>query len=248
MIGIVQVGSQQRADRYTYFALIGLFIAAAWTIPALLPAGLWRTRVLPILAAFALAIFAAASFVQVGYWRNTETLFRHAIDSGWDSAFARNALGTAVATSGRTDEGITLLESAVRMSPGVAQWEFNLAVELQKAGRIEAAAQHYQAALAIDEHSSKAHNNLGVLLGRMQRYEESTKNLERSIELDPAHAKTYLNLGALCLQTGKYADAIKYTEQAQCSIRRFLAAISISRWPCGLRGMSTRRSAGCNRI
>jgi protein O-mannosyl-transferase len=214
MIGIVQVGSQQMADRYTYFPLIGLFLAVVWLVGDLVPEGTLPTRVLPVTSVAGLVVLGAACFVQVGYWRDSITLFRHAVDCGGNNPLATSALGHALMSQGHAGEGIALLEAAVRMAPQDEQTQYNVAVGLQSVGRLPEAAEHYRAALELNDQDTEARTNLGVLLGMNQRYEEAKAQFLLAIAINPEHVQAYVNLGTLCIETHEYAKAIEYSQQA----------------------------------
>jgi protein O-mannosyl-transferase len=193
-IGIVQVGRQQMADRFTYFPSIGLFIAFVWLAAELAPAGFVRSRLLPAIGVACLAATAAICFVQVGYWQNSVTLFRHAIDCGQDSAVSRSFLGSALVASGHTSEGMAFLESAVAMEPNDHEFEFNLALALQTHGQPDAAAKHYAEALLLRERDAGVHLNLGVILLNRHDYQAAKRNFLRAAEIDPDEARAYANL------------------------------------------------------
>jgi len=213
MIGIVQVGSQQMADRYTYFPLIGLFVALVWLISDLVSRTLLHRWALPAAAVCLIAIGSAA-FIQIGYWRNSITLFRHAVESAPNNPLATSALGFALMTPGRAAEGIALLESAVRMAPEDPQTQYNVAVGLQSVGRLKEAAEHYQAALALNPKDAEARTNLGVLFAMSQRYPEAKEQFLEAVAINPEHVQAYVNLGTLCIDTREYAEAITYSQQA----------------------------------
>jgi Flp pilus assembly protein TadD len=214
MIGIVQVGSQQMADRYTYFPLIGLFVALVWLISDLAPARLFPNWALPATAAACLITIGSAAFVQIGYWRDSITLFRHAVDSAPQNPLATSALGFAFMSRGQAAEGIALLESAVRMAPEDPQTQYNVAVGLQSVGRLAEAAEHYQAALALNPQDAEAHSNLGVLFAMNQRYREAKDQFLEAIAINPEHVQALVNLGTLCIDTREYAEAITYSQRA----------------------------------
>jgi tetratricopeptide (TPR) repeat protein len=214
MIGIVQVGRQQMADRYTYFPLIGVFVAAVWLIAELVPAGALRARVLPAAAIASVVALGAAAFVQVGYWRDSVTLFRHAVESAGNNPMATSALGYALMSRGQASEGLALLETAVRTAPTDEQSQYNVAVGLQSVGRLDQAAEHYRAALALDERDAEAHTNLGVLLCERHHYPEAKEHFLRAVAINPEHVKAYVNLGTLCVETREYEDAIKFSQHA----------------------------------
>jgi len=214
MIGIVQVGRQQMADRYTYFPLIGLFMAIVWLIAELVPTGALRTRLLPAVAVTSLAALAAATFVQVGYWHDSMALFRHALECGPHNPLAATALGSTLVGQGEMTEGVPLLESAVQMAPQDAESRYNLAVGLEKIGRLDAADQQYEAALALDEWDPRAHTNLARSLWKRHQYSAAKQHFLRAIEIDKDHVSAYVNLGALCGETGDFAGSIAYNQRA----------------------------------
>jgi protein O-mannosyl-transferase len=214
MIGIVQVGSQQMADRYTYFPLIGVFLALVWLIAELASVRAFPQWALPSITAVCLIAVGSAAFVQVGYWRDSITLFRHAVASAPNNSLATSALGFALMSRGQAAEGITLLEAAVRMAPEDPQTQYNVAVGLQSVGRLAEAAEHYQAALALNPEDAEAHTNLGVLFAMNQRYAEAKQQFLEAIAINPEHVQAYVNLGTLCVDTREYDEAIAYSQRA----------------------------------
>jgi tetratricopeptide (TPR) repeat protein len=213
-IGIVQIGGQQMADRYTYFPLIGLFLAIVWLIPALLPDGALLRRIVPGTAVAVLGLFAVATFVQIGYWRDSVTLYRRALACAPDDPFVLSSLGYALVLHHEVPEGLALLDAAVRTPPPSAKAHFGLAMAYQTIGRTDEAAKEYEAALALDDHDPEAHNNLAVILSGRREYEEAKRHLHRAIEVSPKYAQSYVNLGVLCAVQGQYADAIAYSQHA----------------------------------
>jgi Tfp pilus assembly protein PilF len=214
MIGIVQVGGQQMADRYTYFPLIGLFVALVWLISELIPAGALRARIAPTAAIASLAILTATTYVQVGYWRDDQTLFEHALESARDNSFSRNKLGCALVQQGRLTEAIQQFETAARLDPHAIDPQFNLGLVLQNLGRLDAAADHYRAVLATSERHAHAHNNLGAILFDRGQFAEAKKHFVRALEISPHFVEANINLGSLSLKMGDYSDAITYSQRA----------------------------------
>ena len=214
MIGIVQVGRQQMADRYTYFPLIGLFLALVWFVADFAPKCGLRPRVLASATVGLLVVIAGATFVQAGYWHNSVALFRHARDCDESNAVAASALGSTLGRDGNTAEAFQLLELAVKLAPKDAESHFNLAVELAKAGREDEAISQYHAALALDDWDARAHNNLALLLWKRHRYQDAKQHFLRAVEIDKDHLSAYENLGALCGEMGDFAGAIAYNQRA----------------------------------
>src|SRR5205823_775564 len=119
VIGLVQVGSQSMADRYTYVPLIGLTIVTAWGIPELVRHRSTLKAFVPAAATVALAGYASASRVQVRNWKDTLTLWEHTVRVTTANPFARNNLGVALEKEGRVDEAVAQYFEAARISSGV---------------------------------------------------------------------------------------------------------------------------------
>ena len=163
VLGLVQVGSQGMADRYTYLPLIGVFIVLAWLGAE---AGALRGpgRAVPVVAIAVLGCLAVATRVQAGTWRDTKTLFTHALAVDPDNAVAHQNLGVALALEGRIDEAIGELEVAVRLKPRFARaWE-NLARLQVIRGRYREALNSARRANDADPSDGDAHVDLAAAL------------------------------------------------------------------------------------
>src|SRR5262249_26482155 len=106
VIGIIQVGGQSHADRYTYVPLIGLFIIVSWGLADLAQRLKWRPVVLGASAAVTLIACAGQSIQQIGYWKDSVSLFTHALAVTRDNELAENNLGSALAADSRLDEAV----------------------------------------------------------------------------------------------------------------------------------------------
>jgi protein O-mannosyl-transferase len=175
VIGIVQIGTQAIADRYTYFPYVGLFIAIVWGLRSLLP-----ERILMAGASIAIVLLAVVSFRQVGYWKNTETLFRHTLRVTPPNALAEYSLGQALQLT-QPDRAIFHLRRSIelrhqdRLTPPEveAQAYVGLGTSLlmkarplpagsQRDAIIDEAVAQYDRALAIDPNAEHAKNNIAV--------------------------------------------------------------------------------------
>jgi tetratricopeptide (TPR) repeat protein len=214
MIGLVQIGSQRMADRYTYFPLIGIFLAVAWLVPELVPSGFARMRVLPALAVAAVALLGVTAFQQVRLWRNNVILLRYAKDCTNDHLLAHQFLGSALLDDGQVNESLAELEEAVRLGPWSAAAHYGYGLALQKAGRFDEAVAEYRAALSIDDRLAEAHNNLGFLLLKRRRLDEARKHYLRAIEIDETLVDARVNLAFLELTLKDYPQAINHAERA----------------------------------
>jgi Flp pilus assembly protein TadD len=143
------------ADRYTYFPLIGIFLIFSWMGPELVPAGVLRTRLLPMTAIASVLLLAATTFSQITYWHDSVTLLRHSMDCTPDSSHAHELLGDALISAGDVSEGVEELKKAIRLAAPYAPLHYGLAVALERLGRRDEAAEQYREALAIDERSAK---------------------------------------------------------------------------------------------
>jgi tetratricopeptide (TPR) repeat protein len=214
MIGIVQAGEQAHADRITYLPQIGLLLAITWTVwhwSAALP---YRRLWLGSAAAAILAALLVDARVQASYWRNSETLWRHALACTPDNNFARNNLGVALVERGQRDEAARYFEAVIETQPGHVQAQYNLANLLRQEGRTEEAIGHYRQALAVEPGHFDALNNLGIALAAAGHTREAAGAYRRALVLRPDSAEVHGNLGHLLLGEGQVAEAIAQFEKA----------------------------------
>jgi len=214
MIGVVQVGIQQMADRYTYFPLLGLYAAAAWFVPAIWGKTLARGRLLPLVAGGVVGVYAAIAFVQVGYWHDGVTLMRRTLAITPDNPFARFALGDALCDQSRTDEAIEEYRHAVRLAPDDPEGYFRLGWVFQGLKRYDEAAEQYRASLAVDESIPATHNRLGWILWAQHQYVEAKREFDRALELDEKIVEAYVNLAGLSRTLGDFEQSIAYCRRA----------------------------------
>jgi Flp pilus assembly protein TadD len=214
VIGVVQIGSQQMADRYTYFPLIGVFIAVAWLPADLLPSGVIHRRLLPLLGTAIVLMYGAAAFHQTNLWRDNLVLLEHSRSCTADNFRIHQLLGTTLLTTGDLPRAIGELEEAVRLGPRSPAAHCALGIGLQEAGRLEEAMRQYEAALAMNEADSEAHCNLGILQLKRHDYHAAQRHPQRAIAVDPDNVIAYVNLSTLHLEAGHYAEALVASQQA----------------------------------
>ena len=211
VIGLVQVGDQARADRYTYLPLIGLFIAIAWGTHALLPR--WRAAK-ALTALIVLTAFAVTSRVQVGYWRDSATLFTHARAVAPESAVVENNLGMALSGRGDVAGAAFHFQQALRLKPDLAAAHFNLGLLLMRSDRAAEAETLFKRAVELDPHSAEIRSGLGHLLERQGRHEEAIVHLSRAVQIRPGDADANNNLGVALARSGRLAEAGEYFSRA----------------------------------
>ena len=177
MIGLVQVGGQQMADRYTYFPLIGPLILVAWLVPELLGTDSATRRLLALLGAANVAVFAGGAFLQTAHLRDGATLFTRAMECTSDNAFTRGCLGGALLGQNRVAEALGHFEAAVRIAPESADAHVGLGIALQRLKRLDEATAHYRRAIALDNSNVSADLNLGAILIDKLQYPDARRNL-----------------------------------------------------------------------
>jgi tetratricopeptide (TPR) repeat protein len=216
VIGLVQVGAQARADRYMYVPMVGLTIMLAWGAADL--ARRWPAVRRPIIVAAIAACLAAAavSAAQIQYWRNSETLFQHALDVTTDNYLAEHNLGSYLLASGRLSEAMPHLEAALRIRPESAPARTDLASALAQTGRLPEAIAQYQAALHLLPDSAVLHHNLGSALAKFSdRLPEAIAEYQAALRIQPDYAEAHYNLGvALSKTAGRLPEAAAEFEAA----------------------------------
>ena len=218
MIGIIQVGSQVRADRYTYLPQIGLYIMCAWGAKELFHR--WNRGPVILAAAGSLIITAliTRSYFQSFYWRDTETLWRHAIATTSGNYIAHNNLAQFLSQCGRFDEAIAESREAVKIKPDLAAAHNNLGAALiqskQRGGTIDEAIAHYRRALQIKPDFAQAQGNLGTALFLKGQVNEAIAHYQKALEIDPNYAEARYSLGNAFLAEGKYNESITAYENA----------------------------------
>ncbi|MGA2138107.1 MAG: tetratricopeptide repeat protein [Verrucomicrobiia bacterium] len=214
VIGVFQGSGEAMADRFTYLPSIGLTVMLCWSVPSrAMERG--NLKVITWVAAVAvLAVCAALSRVQIEYWKDSETLFRHALDVTRDNWLAHGSLGGALGRAGRIPEAIEHLEQALRINPDYADARCNLGAALGRAGRIPEAIAQYEQALRIEPDFAEAHYNLGVALCRVDRLTEAIGQFEQALQIKPDYADAHNNLGAALVRAGRLEEAIGQLEEA----------------------------------
>ena len=214
VIGLVQVGAQSMADRYTYVPSIGLFIMVCWCMPYRAMKQQTVKEIMQVAAVAAIAVCMVLSSLQVGYWKDSETLFRHALDVTQDNWVAHNNLGIALGRAGKREDAIKQWEQALRIRPDYAEAHNNLGLALSDAGKLTESIGHYEQALALKPDLVEADYNLGVALLRTGKPQDAISHLEQVLRMKPDYAAAHNNLGIALSQTGKPAEGIEHYKQA----------------------------------
>ena len=214
MIGIVQVGAQARADRYTYLAQIGLYLLVTWG--ALELSTKWRGAREGLIAVAILIVtaIAADSYVQTSFWRNSETLWNQALANTSENHIAQNNLGNALMKKGQLDDAIVHFRKALEIYADYPEANNNLGYALASKGNWADAITSYRAAMRVRPNYAKAHNNLAIGLVEMGKRDEALAQFHEALRIDPDYPDAHCNLAIVLLQLGRRDEAVEHLREA----------------------------------
>jgi tetratricopeptide (TPR) repeat protein len=214
VIGIVRVGMQSMADRYTYLPLIGIFIMLVWAAADYADQRRCRPA---LLAAFSLVILAGCSVMtwrQVTLWRDTSSLFTHALNVTEDNFVAHCLIGRQQEREGKLEEAKESFSHSIVIAPWYEYAWVHLGIILANEGRVDAAFYRYNEAIVQNFTSVTGHINLGILLAMQNRLEEAAYNFKIAIDLDRNSATAHYNLAKTLDATGQREEAIRHYRRA----------------------------------
>jgi tetratricopeptide (TPR) repeat protein len=225
VIGIIQVGSQAMADRYTYVPAIGIFVIFVWGINELLQH--WRIHKAGIVTAILLlfAALATGTWVQTTHWKDSITLFKHAIAVTTDNYLAHSNLASTYAQNRQFDKAIGHYTEALRVKPDDAMAHNNLGLALVHKGRYADAIEHYGEALRLNPRYPEAHNNFGIALAQQGSLNQALKHYRKAIQLRPHYAEAHYNLATVLIKEGRMDQAIFHYAEAVGSDPYFESAV-----------------------
>jgi protein O-mannosyl-transferase len=214
VIGLVQVGSQSMADRYTYIPLVGIFIILAWGMQ--IAAGNNRVRRAALSAAAIVLLAACAIFTrfQLGYWKNSITLFSHAASVVPGNYIAHEALGLALAKSGKFDEAVSEYSESLQIWPEYDRALIGMGNVLVRQGRMDEAAVYANRALRLKPDSSEAHFLLGFVLMNQGRNDEALDHYFAGLRSDPENEGIHHIIGVILGSQGKLDESIEQFNEA----------------------------------
>ena len=214
VLGLVQVGEQAMADRYTYVPLIGLFIVVVWGFADLVKG--WRSRrwVVSVSAAVMVLALMAGSWLQVAHWKNSIKLFKHALDVTTNNYVAHYTLGNALALQGNLTGSVSHYNKALQIHPNFAEAHNNLGNALALQGNLTGAISHYNKALQINPDHAEAHRNLAVGLDRQGRHQEAIQHYAEVLRISPHDAQSHNNLGVALAEQGRLKEAVAHFTEA----------------------------------
>jgi tetratricopeptide (TPR) repeat protein len=216
VIGLVQVGPQAMADRYTYLPLVGVFMGIAFGMGDLAK----KLRLAPgLMVSFAGMVLGGCLLMtarQLQYWQNSETLFEHALAVTTGNSIAQGNLGVALSEADRLQAALEHFREAVRIKPKDPLAHNNLGVALATTGHLQEAMEQFREALRLAPNYIKAHNNLGNALLRAGHPQAAIEQFQDSLRIEPDDASAHNNLAVALAQIGRVPEAI---QQYQAALR-----------------------------
>jgi tetratricopeptide (TPR) repeat protein len=214
VIGLVQVGGQAMADRYSYIPSLGLFILAVWGAYELAQPGRHHELVLGGAGCVAIILCMGLTRQQLGYWQNSETLYRHALAVTKNNYLAHHNLGIALFKQSRVDEAISQYREALRLKPDYAEAHYDLGSALAVNDQTDAAIVEFQKAIQLEPDYAPARVNLGTALGREGQTDEAIGQYREALRLQPDNAELYYDLGTALGMNGRIDEAIVQFQEA----------------------------------
>ncbi len=214
VIGIVQVGTQAMADRYSYMPMVGLSIMVAWGGRDLAArTGVEAKSSVIVGSCAVLFVLIILTWSRIGIWRNSEALYRSTLATMPDNPVALTGLGSLLVERHQYEEAIPLLEVALRKKHREKEAHYHLGLVYQNTFDFAQAEEHYRAAVEMDPQYSEAWNNLGVTLNVLGKPADALHAFERAVETGPQNKEAATNLIHYLVQLGRTINARNYAEE-----------------------------------
>jgi protein O-mannosyl-transferase len=193
VVGILQVGGQSHADRYTYLPQIGIYVAVTWLVAQ------WQVNrvILGSLMTAVLVVLMVCASQQTAFWQNNQTVWNHTLACTTDNDIAHYNLGIDFRQKGRVDEEIAQYQAALQINPDFTIAHLNLGLALVRTGRADEAITQFQEVLRINPDNAAAHVNLGNIYRQKGRQDEAIAHFQRALQIEPANSAIQNNLAWL---------------------------------------------------
>ncbi|MFH0997705.1 MAG: tetratricopeptide repeat protein [Pseudomonadota bacterium] len=228
VIGLVQVGFQGYADRYTYIPLIGLFIMIAWQVPEMAQSWRHRTFTLSVCAAGILSVLWVLTSFQIRHWENNITLFEHALKATSENFVVHNNLGVSLAQKGNYNEAIAHCRQAIRIFPGYNDVYNNFGWISLMQENYQEAIFHYQNAIANNPNSAQSYYFLANLYFGLNQIDNAIVNFAKALKIRPDHVDAMTNLAISLALIGKADESLALFKEAKRIDPDFAAARRIN--------------------
>lgn len=214
VIGLVQIGSQSMADRYTYIPLIGIFIIISWGAADLTVCWVHRRKKLAVCAMIFCLCMTLSAHVQTRYWKNSIQLFQHALDVTSGNWIANNNLGCALSQKGHTYQAIPYFQEALRINPEYDDARYNLGLAFVARNRFNDAINQFSRILVTRPEDKDVHIRLGRIYGLQKRFDKAIDHFTIAAALDPDDAGIYNNIGVFYANQKDFRKAVFFFQKA----------------------------------
>lgn len=215
VIGLVQVGSQARADRYAYVPMIGIFVAAVWEIASRVRGREVARKAASAAGAAVVVALGIVAFLQVRTWRDDERLYGHALEVTRSNWLASNNLGNVWLSRGEPARALAAFRDAVRMKPDYDQARYNEGLALEVLERPEEAVGAFRESVRLNPGNVDGWTHLGIGYLVLQRTPEGLEACERALSLKPNDVLALHGATIACATLGKDARALEYLAQLE---------------------------------
>jgi len=210
VIGLVQVGMQSMADRYTYIPMTGLLIIIAYGISELIKNRKYRNTVLSVLSIAILFSMFVKTSMQLKYWQNSQTLFERTLEVTQNNYIIENNYANYLCANGQIEQAIAHLNKSLAIKPDSGEAHNNLANIFNSQGNIDKAIEHYKISIKFEPDSPQAHHNFAIALTKKNMIDQAINEYNIALHLDPSNVESLSNLGFLMAQKGNYKEAFDY--------------------------------------
>ena len=214
VIGLIQVGKQAMADRYTYLPLIGIFIMIAWGVPDLCKPTFIKKYILPAAATIVIIIMAVLNWHQIGYWKNSVTLFQHTLSVTRDNYEIHNNLGVVYFDQQQYEKALSHYKRALQIKPGYAIVYNNVGKVLLATGDIDGAIEQFSIALQKNATLTYAKRNLADALINKGEYARAVYYYKELLIGHPDDPELHNNLGVALAYMGEKGEALAHFKTA----------------------------------
>jgi len=215
VIGLMQVGNQAMADRYTYLPSIGLVVMIVWGGLYLLKSDKAQKMFLLPAGLVILLILSGLTWRQAGYWKSSVELFSHALKVQSDNYLAHVSLGVALAEEGRSQDSIKHYQTAIEINPQYFLAHYNMGNVYKELGDMDKAFLHFQEVIKLKPDFSDAQNNVGIILElHYKKNAEAISHYRQALAVTPDNPGYHFNLGMALMQEGKLPEATQHFQQA----------------------------------
>ncbi len=226
VIGLIQVGTQAMADRYTYLPSIGISIMLAWGIPLLFWRINIREKILFLAAIAVLCVLSVSTWMQCGYWENSITLFGHALRVTKDNYIAHSNYGLSLFTEGKVEEAIKHYDKAIALGQShAAEFYTNRGIAYDHLGQHQRSLEDYNEAIRLKPDLVVAYNNRGNTFNKLGQYQNAIQDYNKAIKLKPDYVDAYRNRAVAYFKMGDKnpgcLDAQKACKLGNCKTLAF---------------------------